>query len=526
MARASGDECWNRYAISCGDRWWSSARWRRRSRALFVVVLASGSLALSGTSAEAQSCVAGVARDFNGDGVADIAIADPGATVGGVAGAGRVHVIYGGGDGSQTITQADSFVSGEPEPGDRFGFSLASVDWDGDGCTDLLVGSPFESMGDRAEAGHSQILYGSPSGFGPNGQLSFSQDTSGMPGAAEAGDRFAFSVAAGETTSGAPYLVIGVPGEDVDDADDVGQADAGAFMYVRGSIKLLIHQDTPGVAGVLEAGDLYGYSVAASARHVIVGGPGEAVDSNDYAGHASIFTHDVAAGTIAFWDQDQPGDSGVPEASDWCGRSVAITDYIPPGGGAADTKSLVVIGCPGEEVDAVSTAGRVVTLDADGSLTEIESIGEGVNVVDTGEVGDYFGWSVAVVNRTPTQPVTWDKLLVVAGIPGEGLGGLIGNGAVLAFSALGPPSDHDRWVGSDELAATAWQATTDARFGQHLAAFQTHLVIADPYGAAPAVYAIPWQSIIENSTAGVRVYAPGSDGLPATGVGTFGGAIA
>src|SRR6266487_2071769 len=47
----------------------------------------------------------GVAKgDFNGDGFADLAIGEPGATVGGFASAGDVIVIYGSGGGLTTTT--------------------------------------------------------------------------------------------------------------------------------------------------------------------------------------------------------------------------------------------------------------------------------------------------------------------------------------------------------------------------------------------------------------------------------------
>jgi hypothetical protein len=495
-------------------------------RIVMTAALVAVVFVIPGGPAGAQSCVAGTPSDFNGDGTTDIAIADPDATVNGAGSAGRVHVVYGGGGGSQTISQADSFVADDPESFDRFGLSLASVDWNGDGCTDLAVGAPSEAVSTAEDAGMVHVVYGSPSGLGPGG-TTFTQDSSGMPGVAETGDRLGYSLVAGKTTSNQPFLVFGAPGEDVENADGANLVDAGAFHYVRGSTMLLVHQESAGVTGALEAGDLYGYGVAASPRHVVVGAPGEAIGSLGYSGFVTVFTHDVAAGTTDAWDQNRTGNSGPPEANDWCGRSLAVADYIPPGGTAANTRSLVAVGCPGEAVGTSGAAGRLVTLDATGTVTEVASVHQNSTDVDnTSEVGDYFGWSATVVNRAPSSPATWQSLLVAAGVPGEEFDTVVDAGGVQVFSAIGPSGDHDVWAEAGGLAAAGWQRAAGARLGQFVAGSRTHLYIADPFGATPAVYAIPWQNLTEGATAPVRVYKPGVDGLPTSGVGMFGGAIA
>lgn len=485
-----------------------------------VPVLVVGLWVVPGSSAVAQTCAGGVENDFDGDGVSDVAIADPDATVGTHPRAGRVHVVYGGG-GSQTISQADAFVAGGPEDGDRFGFSMDSVDWDGDGCTDLVVGVPFEAEGEDVESGWIDILYGSPTGFGPGGDLKLSQNSSGMPGGREAGDRFGYGLAAGETTVGDPYLVIGSPGESVGSTEG-----AGAFHYVRGSAMEMVHQDKAGVEGAVEAGDQYGLTVAASARHVAVAGPAEAAGASGYSGSVNVFTHDVTAGTIDDWAQDLPGD-GEQEAGDWCGRSLAMVDYIPPGGSASDAGTLLAVGCPGEAIGLTADAGRVVLLRvADDTVSFLDSAGQSTTGVDGDpEAADYFGWSVAVVNRSPASAVAWPDLLVAAGAPGETSQGVAGAGAGQVFSAVGLPGDHDVWADTAGLAGAGWQREVDARFGQHVSASASHLFLSDPYGSSPAVYAVPWANLVDGASDPVRVYEPGSDGLPASGVGAFGAVV-
>src|SRR5438067_69051 len=86
---------------------------------------------------------AGVAKgDFNGDGIADLAIGVPLADVGGVPDAGAVHVIYGSATGltatgNQMFTQGSNGVLDRAELNDRFGSALAAGDFNGDGYSDL-----------------------------------------------------------------------------------------------------------------------------------------------------------------------------------------------------------------------------------------------------------------------------------------------------------------------------------------------------------------------------------------------------
>ncbi|NED85473.1 esterase, partial [Streptomyces sp. SID11233] len=76
--------------------------------------------------------------DFNGDGVEDIAVADPKATVGSAAGAGLVRVVYGADKGIAQIDQDLDWVTGAAEANDAFGGALATVDYNEDGYTDLV----------------------------------------------------------------------------------------------------------------------------------------------------------------------------------------------------------------------------------------------------------------------------------------------------------------------------------------------------------------------------------------------------
>jgi FG-GAP repeat len=64
------------------------------------------------------------------------------------------------------------------------------ADFNQDGTDDLAVGVPFEDVGNAADAGAVSVLPGWPGGLTTSGGRLFTQNTSGIPGAAELGDQF------------------------------------------------------------------------------------------------------------------------------------------------------------------------------------------------------------------------------------------------------------------------------------------------------------------------------------------------
>ncbi|WP_461073606.1 trypsin-like serine protease, partial [Streptomyces pseudoechinosporeus] len=263
--------------------------------------------------------------DFNCDGVEDIAVGDPQATVGGDANAGLIRVVYGGGKGTAEITQDLDWVNGGSEPSDWFGQELATVDWDEDGCTDLVVGIPGDDIGTVADAGMVDILHGAPGGLGTGatkdthfeqGQGSGAIGTSGV----EAGDRMGDSLAAGTTTAGEPFLIIGVPGESIGSV-----ARAGDFYYLRGATNVAVHQDSTNVPGTAEAGDGFGSTMTADPNRFAIGSPGEAIGSDAGAGMVTLFDHTLNSEgrpTPRFaLEQDLDTVSGGAEPSDQFGSA-------------------------------------------------------------------------------------------------------------------------------------------------------------------------------------------------------------
>ncbi len=140
------------------------------------------------------------AGDFSGNGIDDLAIGTPGERVSGRQDAGAVTVLYGSRRGGlddradQQWAQDGSGVKGRSEAGDRLGQALAAGDFDDDGAFDLAVGVPGDNVAGIADAGAVLALFGTGGGLRAAGDELWSQDSSGVKGAA-GNDRFGSTLA-------------------------------------------------------------------------------------------------------------------------------------------------------------------------------------------------------------------------------------------------------------------------------------------------------------------------------------------
>ncbi|WP_225891287.1 integrin alpha [Streptomyces dioscori] len=461
-------------------------------------------------------------------------MADPNATVSGQSRAGLVRVVLGGGKGVSEISQATAGMNAAPEIGDEFGRSLATYDADADGCTDLVIGAPYEDVSkdgvELADAGAVYVVHGTAGGIGAGSVIdSYSQAGFDPATANEEYDWFGFALSAGKTSSGKPFLAVGVPGENVGSV-----ADAGIVHYAQAATRMRVHQDSTGVPGIAEAHDRFGYSLSSTSGYLGVGAPGEAIGDETFAGGVTVFSHAVTDNVpTALAGLDQAGASegltGVAEAGDGFGTSISLAPYRPAGS-TSNTDALLAIGVPNEDIGTVADAGSatVLHLTPTGTYTEISAIDRNVTDVEGDPIaGDFLGQRVVLTNTSPTVVGTATTMRLAAAAPGEDAGSVREAGAIHTFPALGAPGLSDKIIAR----GTGLPGTATARdfTGMGLATTATDLYVGAPYAKTSdevkgAVYVVPWKNLVSGATDPVKTLKPGTDGLPDSGI-SFGAVI-
>ncbi|MGW0934939.1 FG-GAP repeat protein [Streptomyces sp. NPDC002666] len=493
------------------------------------LLVAAAGVTVAGAGPAAAATCAGIGSDYNGDGMVDNVVTDPQATVNGVQEAGLVRVLYAGGAVGE-ISQATPGMGGVvPERGDRFGSAIAWTDFNGDGCTDLVVGTPNEDTGTGGtaikDAGVIHIIYGSPSGLGAGAATALYGQASFGTGTNEAGDRFGYALQAGTAASGQPYLVIGAPGEGVF-VDGVNMPNAGAISYMQGSTRGMVTQDSPGVPGAAEPGDQFGAALAGTNRYFAVGEPGETIGTDAVAaGGVAIFNHTLTDGLptpLVGVDQAGEGEglSGIAETGDRFGSALSMTNYRPASE-TYNTDALLAIGTPGEAIGTVPGAGSttVLRIQPSGTYTEVKALDAAVaNVEGDPGAGDFFGQRVALTNTDTEVVTTTATIRLAVGVPGRDVDGIADAGVVHVFRPLDSSAGTaDKIIkrGSGVL-----PGTPNARdfTGIALRSGTSLLYVGVPYSKDPAtskgvLYTVPWTDIDGTSTVGSRTFQPGAGGI-------------
>ena len=351
-------------------------------------ILARGAgLLMHPTSAEGDgfgSSLAVVPRQTKDGVVRDLYVGAPGAEVGKAREAGEVfrftitpaaltkataeaaanhtgakkRIVVSGGAARQ---QGAGGVPDQAEPGDRFGSVLVGVEG-GTASNGVLVGTPAEDVGRLVDAGSVTYLPTTRAGAAAPAEQ-WTQDSVGVPGEAEAGDRFGASVG-----SRGAWVAVGVPGEDIAEIADAGTVQVFERLP-SGSEGLVprqtLTQESTDGPGELEPGDRFGEAVAVGVGlacpkrpAVAVGAPGEDVGDVVDAGSVTLAVLDDRA---SCWPrvltQGVGGVSGAPEAGDRFGAAVtALRGNAGYGERYADS---LIVGAPGEDVEAARDAGSI-----------------------------------------------------------------------------------------------------------------------------------------------------------------------
>jgi hypothetical protein len=365
----------------------------------------------------------GIARgDFNGDGIADLAIGIPGKDAkfpGIIAGttitvtdAGAVQIIYGtaanglvatggGVPASQLITELYPFtflpfnlVDEKAEVNDNFGATLASGDFNGDGFSDLAVGIPGESVAGTTGRGAVMVFMGSANGLSSSPSNFFAPANfytlanPGNPHAATSltwgdfnGDGFGDLAVASDYTGdfvtqiGAVTVLFG---------SSTGLTTVGKLHL---ELEQLVIASHPTVPLVLSAGDFNrdgksdlvagspttdqiipcspqpctSPSSPAGAVHLLYGSANGLANVPCVAGSSPTACHQ-------FFSESIPGvPGGGPLDGEQFGAAVAVGDFNH------DSFDDLAIGVPGENSPRVSSRGAVIIIP--GSFFGLQAVG-------------------------------------------------------------------------------------------------------------------------------------------------------
>ena len=379
-----------------------------------------------------------------------------------------------GGGSVDTLVQGSDAVGNTASAGDRFGTTVSAADLDNDGFTDLLVGTPYEDISGQADSGLAQVIWGSSSGLGkgrasteltqssfgrtaaagdqlgfaidasnelgadlpmvavgvPGGNVSgqndagwvgfftaglndpraVDQESGGIPGAAEASDRFGESITLGllAGTSTRVDAAVGTPGEDLGSGTGA-ITNAGAFTIINDLYTGVVagqayDQNSSGIPGTPENNDAFGQVMdsvrVGSTTHLAVGIPAEDIGSAADAGSVQLFTSTgttLTPGTGL--TQDITGVTGTPTAGDQFGRRIVLA---PPG--LSDTKTRLAVSAPYKDGPATD-AGQVQIFPLDDLAAETTYDQNSTGVDGTAAANDHFGEGLGFVSGVAERSI-------------------------------------------------------------------------------------------------------------------------
>lgn len=369
-----GDGYTDLVAPATGEDWtWGGAAQTRSQTVLWGSAAGlSGGTLLQPT----RDLAFGIPGDFDGDGHTDLA------KPGGV----RFGPFTRDGVPART-QQIDAYVS------DDSILDMAAGDVDGDGITDLLsLTRPADwEPGDQSSSHTLNYLHGTEQGLTPLTALRNAQGAKIEGGSdIELGD--VNGDGRDDIVFGRPYPANG--NEEPNDPSQYGSR-VGVVLGTAQGPKTgdprMIHQDSPGVPGAGESGDLFGASVAVGDVNgdgyadIVAGIPLEDFAGVQDAGTVAVIPGGASGPTGAgskVFSQNTAGVPGTAERRDRFGEAVTLLD------GDRDGRADLVVGAPGENTDAGSVWSFRSTASG---VTATGSLSFGAGALGTNPAGARLG---------------------------------------------------------------------------------------------------------------------------------------
>lgn len=356
------------------------------------------------------------AGNFNGDAYTDLAVSAPGEELT-IQDQGVVYIFYGSATGLtatgvQLWRQGANGLAGTAESIDKFGSSLVTGRFNSDIYFDLAIAVREEDIeyttGVIDNAGAVHVIYGSASGLTATGNQLFTQDTTGIVDAAESGDLFGDTLAAGDfDKNGTDDLAIGVPSEDFTSPDRgivhilystaSGLGTAGSEVW---------HQDVAGIPEVAETGDSFGDSLAAGDFNkdgyvdLAVAASLEDFGTVDFQNKGVvhvIYGSSTGLGTSlasTLFSEDTIAGAGAARSNDAFGTVLAGADLN------ADGYSDLAIGVPYDDFGTTAIENRGSVYILRGGSSGLTKTGyqrwhqDVFGILDLAESGDFFGYNL------------------------------------------------------------------------------------------------------------------------------------
>jgi hypothetical protein len=276
--------------------------------------------------------------DFNCDGVSDLAVAGFDYPSRSDLPIWVLNVIYGSTRGltaarNQSWRQLE-FSGGAAVP--HLIASLATGDFDGDGCADLAIGSSPADPELGSQHGEVRIIYGSRQGLRQERSDVWTRFSPAAPGNVTEPDGFGSAlVAANFGRSAHDDLAVGA--HEQDQTRGAVTVFYGSDSGLTAQGRQIWSQATPGVPGIAEPTDEFGTSLAAAPftggpyADLAIGVPGNGVTRAHEGPGAVNILYGSPSGLIArggqLWKRDSPGVKGRAVRDEHFGSSLAAGHF-------------------------------------------------------------------------------------------------------------------------------------------------------------------------------------------------------